>query len=54
MSLFYLSFKKVFKVGGICRRGMKLHYSNVGEEFEFNGGEERFMIEEMEVFKIRT
>ena len=46
-------FKKVFSLGGICRRGMKNHYTNVEYEFEFNNGEQRFMIEEMEVFKIR-
>ena len=46
-------FKKVFTLGGICRRGMKKHYTNVEYEFEFNNGEQRFMIEEMEVFKIR-
>ena len=46
-------FKKVFSLGGICRRNMKEHYTNVNYEFEFNGGEQRFMIEEMEVFKIR-
>ena len=46
-------FKKVFTLGGICRKGMKQHYTNVEYDFEFNGGEQRFMIDEMEVFKIR-
>ena len=46
-------FKKVFKLGGICRKGMKQHYTNVEYDFEFNGGEQRFMIDEMEVYKIR-
>ena len=46
-------FKKVFSLGGICRRGMKKHYTNVDYDFEFNGGEQRFLVEEMEVFKIR-
>ena len=46
-------FKKVFTLGGICRRGMKQHYTNVDYDFEFNNGEQRFQIEEMEVFKIK-
>ena len=46
-------FKKVFTLGGICRKGMKQHYTNVEYDFEFNDGEQRFMIDEMEVFKIR-
>ena len=46
-------FKKVFTIGGICRKGMKQHYTNVEYDFEFNGGEQRFMIDEMEVYKIR-
>ena len=46
-------FKKVFTVGGICRKGMKQHYTNVEYDFEFNNGEQKFMIEEIEVFKIR-
>ena len=46
-------FKKYATIGGICRRGMKLHYTNVDYDFEFNNGEEKFLIDEMEVFKIR-
>ena len=46
-------FKKYKTLGGICRQGMKLHYTNVDYDFEFNNGEQRFYIEEMEVFKIR-
>ena len=46
-------FKKYATIGGICRRGMKLHYTNVDYDFEFNNGEEKFLIDEMEVFKLR-
>ena len=46
-------FKKFATLGGICRKGMKLHYTNVDYDFEFNNGEQRFLIDEMEVFKIR-
>jgi len=46
-------FKKYATLGGICRKGMKLHYTNVDYDFEFNNGEQRFLIDEMEVFKIR-
>ena len=46
-------FKKFATIGGICRKGMKLHYTNVDYDFEFNNGEEKFLIDEMEVFKIR-
>ena len=46
-------FKKYKTLGGICRQGMKLHYTNVDYDFEFNNGEQRFYIEEMEVYKIR-
>ena len=47
-------FKKYATLGGICRKGMKLHYTNVDYDFEFNNGEQRFLIDEMEVFKIST
>ena len=46
-------FKKYKAFGGICRKGMKLHYTNVDHDFEFNNGEQKFLIDEMEVFKIR-
>ena len=46
-------FKKVFTIGGMCRGEMKKHYTNVEYDFEFNGGDEFFKIEEMEVYKIR-
>ena len=46
-------FKKYSTLGGICRKGMKLHYTNVDYDFEFNNGEQKFLIDEMEVFKIR-
>jgi hypothetical protein len=46
-------FKKYATLGGICRKGMKLHYTNVDYDFEFNNGEQRFLIDEMEVFNIR-
>ena len=46
-------FKKYATIGGICRKGMKLHYTNVDYDFEFNNGEQKFLIDEMEVFKIR-
>ena len=46
-------FKKYKTLGGICRQGMKLHYTNVDFDFEFNNGEQKFLIDEMEVFKIR-
>ena len=46
-------FKKFKTLGGICRRGMKSHYTNVDYDFEFNNGEQKFLIEEMEVYKIR-
>ena len=32
-------FKKYATIGGICRKGMKLHYTNVDYDFEFNNGE---------------
>ena len=46
-------FKKVFTLGGVCRKGMKQHYTNVDYDFEFNDGEQGFLVEEMEVYKIR-
>ena len=46
-------FKKYATIGGICRKGMKLHYTNVDYDFEFNNGEQKFLIDEMEVYKIR-
>ena len=46
-------FKKVFTIGGMCRQEMKKHYTNVEYDYEFNGGEEFFKIDEMEVYKIR-
>ena len=46
-------FKKYKTFGGICRKGMKEHYTNVEYDFEFNNGEQNFLIDEMEVFKIR-
>ena len=51
--ILYLFFKKYKTFGGICRKGMKLHYTNVDHDFEFNNGEQKFLIDEMEVFKIR-
>ena len=46
-------FKKYATIGGICRKGMKLHYTNVDYDFEFNNWEQKFLIDEMEVYKIR-
>ena len=37
-------FKKYATIGGICRKGMKLHYTNVDYDFEFNNGEQKFLV----------
>lgn len=49
---FFKVYDEVFKNGGICGKINESHFKGQEMEYEFNGGEQKFDIEEMEVFLI--
>jgi hypothetical protein len=40
------------KNGGVCGRIGESNFIGIDKQYEFNGGEEKFDIEEIEVFQI--
>ena len=45
-------FDKCFENGGICGTILESNYIGIEQEFEINGGEQYFTVEEIEVFQI--
>ena len=43
---------KFFENGGNCDSDVKSHYDNIEEEFEINGGDNHFLVEDLEVFAV--
>ena len=43
---------KFFENGGNCDSDVKSHYDNIEEEFEINGGDNHFSVEDLEVFAV--
>ena len=49
---FFKIFDKCFKNGGVCGRIDESNFVGMAKDYEFNGGEEKFNVEEIEVFQI--
>ena len=49
---FFKVYDDIFKNGGICGRINESNFYGQEKDYEFNGGEQKFDIEEMEVFQI--
>ena len=49
---FFKILDKCFKNGGICGKIDDINFDGIDKEYEFNGGEEKFGVEEIEVFQI--
>ena len=49
---FFKIFDKCFKNGGLCGKIEESNFDGIDKEYEFNGGEKKFDIEEIEVFQI--
>jgi len=49
---FFKVYDEVFKNGGICGKINESNFNGQERDYEFNGGEQKFEIEEMEVFLI--
>lgn len=49
---FFKVYDEIFKNGGICGRINESNFNGQEKDYEFNGGEQKFDIEEMEVFQI--
>ena len=49
---FFKVYDEIFKNGGICGRINESNFYGQEKDYEFNGGEQKFDIEEMEVFQI--
>jgi hypothetical protein len=48
----FIIFDKCFKNGGKCGRKEESKFVGMDKDYEFNGGEEKFGVEEIEVFQI--
>ena len=49
---FFKIFDGCFKNGGVCGKIEEINFDGIDKEYEFNGGEKKFDIEEIEVFQI--
>ena len=49
---FFKIFDKCFKYGGICGKIEESIFDGIDKEYEFNGGEKKIDVEEIEVFQI--
>ena len=49
---YFKIFDKCFQNGGICEKKDDSNFDNIEKDFEFNGGEDKFIVEEIEVFQI--
>ena len=49
---FFKVYDEIFKNGGICGKANESNFYGQEQDYEFNGGEQKFDIEEMEVFQI--
>ena len=49
---FFKVFNECLKNGGVCGRIGESNFIGIDKQYEFNGGEEKFDIEEIEVFQI--
>ena len=49
---FFKIFDKCFRNGGICGKIDESNFDGIDKEYEFNGGEKKFDVEEIEVFQI--
>ena len=49
---FFKVFNECLKNGGVCGRINESNFIGIDKQYEFNGGEEKFDIEEIEVFQI--
>ena len=51
-NFFFKIFDKCFENGGICGTILESNFIGIEQEFEINGGEQYFTVEEIEVFQI--
>ena len=51
-NFFFKIFDKCFENGGICGNIQESNFIGIEQEYEFNGGEQYFNVEEIEVFQI--
>ena len=51
-NFFFKIFDKFFENGGICGTIQESNFIGIEQEYEFNGGEQYFNVEEIEVFQI--
>ena len=51
-NFFFKIFDKCFENGGICGNIQESNFIGIEQEYEFNGGEQYFKVEEIEVFQI--
>ena len=51
-NFFFKIFDKCFENGGICGTIQESNFIGIEQEYEFNGGEQYFNVEEIEVFQI--
>ena len=51
-NFFFKIFDKCFENGGICGTIQESNFIGIEQEYEFNGGEQYFKVEEIEVFQI--
>ena len=49
---FFKIFDKCFRNGGICGKTEESNYDGIDKEYEYNGGDKKFDIDEIEVFQI--
>ena len=49
---FFKIFDKCFRNGGICGKIEECNFDGIDKEYEFNGGDKKFDVEEIEVFQI--
>ena len=51
-NFFFKIYDKCFENGGICGKIKESNFIGIEKEFEYNGGEEEFDVEEIEVFQL--
>ena len=49
---FFYIYDEAFKNGGMCGKIEETSFNGINKQYEFNGGQEKFLVEEIEIFQI--